>query len=71
VFIGALAFAGKPELWTTYTEGLLELAALIDSGNLVVPKVTVLGQLSLETVQKAHDQLEHGHTKGKLVVTIP
>lgn len=71
VFIGAAGIVGKrPEDWETYREGLKALAKLFDDGSITAPKVTNVGPLTAENVRKAHEQLEDGHTKGKLVVSI-
>lgn len=57
--------------WELYREELDTLARLIGDEQLKCPPVTTLGDLSLETIRQGHQQLEAGHTKGKLVVTVP
>jgi NADPH2:quinone reductase len=48
------------------SEGLAELAALIDAGKL---RVEVAGVYPLERTAEAYRELEAGHVRGKLVVT--
>lgn len=53
-----------------YARDLQQIAGLIESGALRMPKITVLGTLSARTVQQAHGALETGHTMGKLVAAL-
>ncbi len=46
---------------------LTEIAQLIDAGKI---KVTVSQVVSLQDVAKAHQQIETGHTKGKIVLKV-
>lgn len=72
VFVGARALCkSEPRDWAVYSEGLVELAKLVDEGRIQAPKITNLGHLKASDVAKAHQQLEAGHTKGKLVISIP
>jgi NADPH:quinone reductase-like Zn-dependent oxidoreductase len=65
------ALAEQPNLarQVRYAKQLTELAAMIDAGAIMLPKVTNLGAFSSRTARIAHAQLESGHTKGKLVAT--
>jgi len=72
VFIGARALAAKePSDWAVYGQGLEELAKLIDAGKVTAPKITNIGHLKASEVVKAHKELENGHIKGKLIISIP
>ena len=46
------------------------LASLVETNILTLPKATELGELSEETIGRAHALLEAGHVKGKLVLTV-
>ncbi|MDX6752282.1 NADP-dependent oxidoreductase [Geminicoccaceae bacterium 1502E] len=70
VFTGARAMAGAPRDWSAYAHDLGALARLCESGRLPPPAVTVLGDLSLETVREAHRRLDAGHNRGKLVMRV-
>ena len=69
-FIGAEDCFGPPETWSIYHKNLSHLTQLIEKGELKPPRITNLGPLSVETVKQAHDLLEEGHVKGKLVCTL-
>eukprot|EP00026_Physarum_polycephalum_P012561 Phypoly_transcript_12883.p1 GENE.Phypoly_transcript_12883~~Phypoly_transcript_12883.p1 ORF type:complete len:357 (-),score=59.75 Phypoly_transcript_12883:33-1079(-) len=71
IFIGGRTFVNDPAEWAVFGEDLASLAKLIEAGSVVAPKVTKVGNLNVETIRKAHAMLEDGHTKGKLVVSIP
>ena len=68
--VSGLAYYGPVERQGLYGDQLREIAALIDAGRVCMPSVTNLGLLSAAVVREAHDQLESGHTIGKLVATI-
>jgi len=53
-----------------YARDLQQIARLIESGTLRLPRITEVGVLSAETVRQAHRVLESGHTTGKLVATV-
>ena len=55
----------------SYARDLEQIAALIATGALRMPKITEVGPLSAATVREAHRALEEGHTTGKLVATLP
>lgn len=71
IFIGARTYLNEPTEWAPLGEDLASITKLIDDGSIVVPRVTKVGHLNVETIRKAHEQLEGGHTKGKLVISIP
>ncbi|OHV13054.1 zinc-binding alcohol dehydrogenase family protein [Kushneria phosphatilytica] len=50
-------------------EILAELATLLDEGRLRSTLGEVIGPLNVENLTRAHEQLEAGHTTGKLVLT--
>jgi len=55
----------------SYSKDLQQIATLIATGPLRLPKIVEMGTLSAETVRAAHRALETGHTTGKLVATLP
>lgn len=69
VFIVAAALAGDEKSWSVYRVQLKHLADLFEKEGLIPPHVENLGDLSVDTVQKAHLRLEEGHTKGKLIMS--
>lgn len=70
ILILASAFSSNPEDWMIYRAQLAHLAGLFEKEELQKPVIENLGEFSVETVRKAHNQLETGHTKGKLVMTV-
>lgn len=70
IFVGAESFSGSPESWAIYSRHLGHITELINAGILHAPKIEILGNLSPETVSKAHQMLESGKAKGKLVMRI-
>jgi len=56
--------------WSVYHPMMSNLASLIKTNTLTLPKATKLGELSEETIRKAHSLLEAGHVKDKLVLTV-
>lgn len=70
VQLAARAVYGKREDWLAYRRMLDEIRKLLESGILSAPKIQAVGGLSVETVRRAHEMLETGHTQGKLVMTI-
>ena len=63
---GAVALGGSVVWVRPDSEGLAELAALIDAGKLLVE---VAGTYPLADTADAYRELESGHVRGKLVVT--
>lgn len=70
IFIGAEAFAGPPKSWNIYHQHLTYLAKAIEKGELRILEPEVIGTLSVESVKSAHQKMERGHAKRKLVMTI-
>lgn len=69
VFVGAEASGGSSQL-KIYKKHLEEITMLIEKGKLIIPAIENIGSLSVETVTKAHELLEEGHVKGKLVMRV-
>ena len=70
VALSARARNGGPQDWSVYPRIMSDLAALVETQKIVLPKATDLGPLSEETIGKAHSLLEAGHVKGKLVLSV-
>ncbi|HLO79845.1 MAG TPA: NADP-dependent oxidoreductase [Chitinophagaceae bacterium] len=66
----AFAVFGRPEQLTSYGEKLQWLFQRIESNQLSPAAVEIVGNLSAETVKKAHQMLEANETKGKKLVMI-
>jgi len=66
VFASASLFAA-PRYWPKFGQHLTNLAKAVEDGK-IRTRVEVVGNLSVETVVKAHKLLEEHHTKGKLVM---
>jgi NADPH:quinone reductase-like Zn-dependent oxidoreductase len=66
----ARAQYGDPRRWPEYQRELDAVTRLIEDGAIAVIPVTEVGGFSVETVQQAHQQLESGHTQGKLVMRV-
>lgn len=58
---------GKVFMAEANREELTEIGRLIDQGKV---RVVVQSTLPLERVQKAHEQMEHEHIRGKVVLTV-
>ena len=70
VALSARARNGAPPDWSVYPQIMNRLAALVHTGKVALPKATELGQMTEETLGRAHTQLEAGHVKGKLVLQV-
>jgi NADPH:quinone reductase-like Zn-dependent oxidoreductase len=70
VQLAARAIHGNKEDWKFYGESLNELRRLLETGILKAPQLLKVGEMSVETVQKAHAMLETRHTTGKLVMSV-
>ena len=70
VMASARGTFGDPGSWSVYGDQLAALAILIESGAIQPPAITEVGDLSVETVQRAHTMLEAGHVQGKLVMPV-
>jgi NADPH2:quinone reductase len=70
VALSARARNGGSEDWGVYRELMAELTALIETGQVTLPKATELGELSEVTIREAHRLLETGHAQGKLVLKV-
>jgi NADPH:quinone reductase len=70
VQLAARAVYGKRKDWLAYRRMLDEIGKLFEAKILNAPKIQAVGEFSVETVRRAHEMLETGHTQGKLVMTI-
>lgn len=70
VALSARARNGGPDDWGVYRDMMAGLARLVEAGQITLPKATDLGELTEETIRKAHMMLEGGHVKGKLVLQV-
>ena len=70
VALSARARNGGPQDWAVYPRMMSSLASLVETQKVILPKATDLGQLSEETISRAHSLLEAGHVKGKLVLSV-
>ncbi len=70
VALSARARNGGPGDWAVYPRMMSSLASLAETGKIPLPTATDLGQLSEETIGKAHSLLESGQVKGKLVLSV-
>lgn len=70
IFIGAEAFAGPPKSWNIYRQHLTHIARLIEKGELKILEPEVIGPLAAESVKSAHQKMDQGHAKGKLVMKV-
>ena len=70
VFLFAASLSENPKDWMFYKSILTHLAKHFEAKQLPMPNFEEVGELSVETVRKAHLQLEEGHTKGKLVMSV-
>jgi len=69
VFVGSPAFL-PPETWHVIHEQTNKFSKLLEEGKVKVPNYEVVGNLSVETVQKAHQLLEGHHAHTKLVMKV-
>ncbi|WP_278379485.1 hypothetical protein [Chryseobacterium arthrosphaerae] len=51
-----------------YKNSLLEIKKLLENGNILPPQHKIIGDLSLETVLKAHSILKNNQTQGHKLV---
>jgi len=70
VALSARARNGVPRDWDVYPHIMRQLASLVETKKVSLPKATELGELSEETIRQAHSLLEAGHVKGKLVLSV-
>ena len=70
VALSARARNGGPQDWSVYPRIMSDLASLVEKQKIILPKATDLGQLSEETISRAHALLEAGQVKGKLVLSV-
>jgi NADPH:quinone reductase len=70
VMLSALGTYGPPEAWPVYGRQLATLADLFEADALEPPPIVEVGDLSVETVRRAHALLESGHIHGKLVMLV-
>ncbi|MBW1960333.1 MAG: NADP-dependent oxidoreductase [Deltaproteobacteria bacterium] len=68
VALSARARNGGRKDWSVYGESMRALTRLIENGTIPVPEVMELGDLSEESIRRAHTLLEAGRVKGKVVL---
>jgi NADPH:quinone reductase len=69
VAVGAELGSPHRKDWQIYQRHFKAISEWIEKG-LVKPKTQIVGNLSVESVRKAHDLLESHHVKGKLVISV-
>lgn len=69
IFVGAESYGGPPQSWNIYRQQLSLIASFIQKGELHILQPNVVGSLSRETVMQAHQMMDQGKAKGKLVMT--
>lgn len=70
VALSARARNGGPGDWRVYRDMMAGLAGLVEDGDISLPQATDLGELTEDTIRKAHTMLEAGHTQGKIVLSV-
>ncbi|HRX85668.1 MAG TPA: NADP-dependent oxidoreductase [Phycisphaerae bacterium] len=69
-YIGARAIFGGPDDWDAYRCQFAELTSLIESDAIAPIALTVLPELTPETLGEAHRMIETGHVQGKIVLHV-
>jgi NADPH:quinone reductase-like Zn-dependent oxidoreductase len=70
VLLSARGMFGSPETWPVYGHQLAALTDLLEVGDIQPPAISEVGDLSVESVRRAHTLLETGHVQGKLVMLV-
>ncbi len=70
VALSARGRNGGPGDWGGYRRGLTELGALVQTRKVALPMITEMGPLNEANLGQAHELLESGRAKGKLVLTV-
>lgn len=70
VFLFAASLSKNQKDWMFYKSVLTHLSMLLETDQIPAPIFKNVGEFSVETARKAHLQLEEGHTKGKLVMSV-
>jgi len=70
VALSARARNGAPPDWAVYPQIMRNLASLVETKKVSLPKATELGQMTEESLSRAHALLEAGQVKGKLVLKV-
>ena len=68
--LSARARNGAPRDWAVYPQIMRNLASLVETKKVSLPKATELGQMTEESLSRAHTLLEAGQVKGKLVLKV-
>ena len=68
IFVGAEGFGGPPKSWNIYHQHMHQLCKFVEQGELHIPEPEVVGSFSRESVMKAHERLDQGKAKSKLVM---
>jgi NADPH:quinone reductase-like Zn-dependent oxidoreductase len=70
VLVSARGMFGGPDTWPVYGRQLEALTDRFEAGEIEPPRITEVGNLSADTVRRAHAMLETGHVQGKLVMRV-
>lgn len=70
VFVGAEARNGSLAQLKIYQDHLQAITGLIEKGKLMIPAIEIVGNFCVESVAEAHQMLEEGHVKGKLIMRV-
>lgn len=58
----------KDKEYSYYKNGLLEVARLIESEQIAAPAIEIIGTLTIETIEKAHEMLRQNRTHGRKLI---
>lgn len=70
IFVGAESFFGEEKSWEVYQTHFSHLNQLLNEKIITVPFYKNLGPFSVKTVQDAHQLLETGRVKGKIIMEV-
>jgi hypothetical protein len=70
MLVFALAEYASKEHHQRYSRELEWVGSMLESGALRLPRISNVGELSADTVKKAHRLLEGARTIGKLVASV-
>lgn len=70
IFVGSESFSEKEKKWEVYQTQFAHLNRLFETEMISIPYSKNLGPFCLETVQNAHQLLESGQVRGKLVMEV-
>ena len=70
VFLRSPVRGGGRPYWGVYREALDVIRGWLEAGEIAPPMIEDLGPMTAEAFGRAHLQLEAGHTRGKLVLSV-